>query len=350
MPSGAHAPAEKTKMAAPTPRRSGLRPQQSSSTQPQRSNSSNSSRKNKVDVWICEECEKSFNNEDDKLMICDRCSGKYCIECIPNMSVDDYKVISKSLIACHWYCAHCERDALTAVKVDQEIEERCKYHFSKLNDRIVGIENDIKTKADQKVVESVDANVKLNAQKIVGLAEDFSKLNRKLELSLNEPEEIQRRKGNIIAKGLSETDTPDLTKLTEIFQCLKLDISKVKSHHRVGKVEANNLPNATANIEPLRSRHRPLRVLLEDEDYKWRVVKSAPSIKKVDNAVNFVPHEVFITPDYTILQREKDAQVRSELKKKRAAQPNEGWKIGANFRLVKKPKSLGPMAPDSEVE
>lgn len=97
-----------------------------------------------------------------------------------------------------------------------------------------------------------------------------------------------------------------------------------------------NEPN-DGNRDEVFQRHRPLRVVLENEEVKWKMVKSAPEIKKVKDAATFKAHEVFITPDNTILQKEKELQARQELKTKRAVDPNGGWKMGYNFKLVKRP-------------
>ena len=62
-------------------------------------------------------------------------------------------------------------------------------------------------------------------------------------------------------------------------------------------------------------------------------------LKKLKDTIHFQPYEVFITPDYTILQRELEADARRALKKKRDEDPNGGWKLGRNFKLVKKTPS-----------
>jgi len=139
--------------------------------------------------------------------------------------------------------------------------------------------------------------------------------------------------------------TSDKEKVQEIFECLKIDGHLIKSIHRIGKkTEVNNNedaqdpPNENEDDErnKPRNRYRPIRVVLETEEAKWKLVKSAPNIKKVKDTVHFQPYEVFITPDYTILQREREADARRALKKKRDEDPNGGWKLGRNFKLVKK--------------
>lgn len=52
---------------------------------------------------------------------------------------------------------------------------------------------------------------------------DCSKLNKKINLALNEGNEIERRKCNIIVTGLQENDIPDADKINEILTLLKMD-------------------------------------------------------------------------------------------------------------------------------
>lgn len=137
------------------------------------------------------------------------------------MTENDYKTLSKMSISCHWYCKRCEKEALTAIKTDLETEERCKVNMSRLNEKIEDIQSELSQKADKKVVEDIDANVKLNSDKITGIAMDCSKLNKKIDLAINEGEEIDRRKCNIITKGLQENEVTDADKVIEVLLFLK---------------------------------------------------------------------------------------------------------------------------------
>jgi len=73
--------------------------------------------------------------------------------------------------------------------------------MAKMNERIDVLETTLASKADKNFVEIVDTKTKQNSQKISGLASDLSKLNKKLNLSVNEQDEIDRRKNNVIMKG-----------------------------------------------------------------------------------------------------------------------------------------------------
>jgi len=54
-------------------------------------------------------------------------------------------------------------------------------------------------------------------------------------MNVNEQDEIDRRKNNVIIKGLCENEISDKEKVQEIFECLKIDGHLIKSIHRIGK-------------------------------------------------------------------------------------------------------------------
>jgi len=72
----------------------------------------------------------------------------------------------------------------------------------KLNERIDVLETTLTSKADKNFVKTVDTKTKQNSQKVSGLASDLSRLNKKLNFSVNERNEIDRRKNNVIIKGI----------------------------------------------------------------------------------------------------------------------------------------------------
>ena len=308
---------------------------------------------NNQDVWICKICENLYSNETDRLLECNRCTFKFCLPCLPEMDEADYNILSKPNLGCHWYCKECEKDALTAVKTDREIEERCKTFMASFEKRVETVETSLNKKAEKKKVDDLDSQFKESSAKLEGLTKDISTLARKMELSLSEPSEIERRKNNIMIKGIPENDVDDKIKVDEIFEFLKVDKEGIKSVHRVGS-KSNKTPaeegqgtstqrdHTYTNFADIDSRNydrenktRPIRVVLDSQDIKWKVLKAAPTIKKMKDCDFFKSYEVFITPDYTILQRERESSARKKLKAKRELDPNGRWKMGPNFRIVR---------------
>ncbi len=86
----------------------------------------------------CSKCEAVFVDNDDKLLECERCDKWFCIECAGmEPSVYSIMVANKNL---HWFCQECEKPALTAVKSNKEIEEKCASYMSSITARIDGID------------------------------------------------------------------------------------------------------------------------------------------------------------------------------------------------------------------
>ena len=162
---------------------------------------------------------------------------------------------------------------------------------------------------------------------------------------------LKEDKNNIMIKGIPEDDVDDRIKVEEIFELLKVDKEGIKSVHRVGS-KSNKTPAEEGqgtsytytNFEDIDSRNydrenktRPIRVVLDSQYIKWKVLKAAPTIKKMKDCDIFKSYEVFISPDYTILQRERESSARKKLKAKRELDPNGRWKMGPNFRIVRGP-------------
>ena len=59
-------------------------------------------------------------------------------------------ILSKPNLGCHWCCKECEKNALTAVKIDREIEERCKTFMATLEKRDETVETSLNKKAEKK--------------------------------------------------------------------------------------------------------------------------------------------------------------------------------------------------------
>ena len=163
-----------------------------------------------------------------------------------------------------------------------------------------------------------------------------------------EPEEIEKRKNNIVIRGIPEYEgrgrngeeedeednddvsnhdvMSDIDACTELLHSIGVDITP-KSVHRIGKEHD--------------CRSRPLKVILNSEEEKQCAIRRGPKVRSVDpTSVSFDPTRVFISPDMTILQRQEDIKLRDELKKKRLSNPN--WTIRGKKLILRNP----PAPPD----
>ena len=92
-------------------------------------------------------------------------------------------------------------------------------------------------KADSSEINDLKAEPENIASKFVidGLVGDIKKISDKLDLAIEEPMEIEKRKANIIIKGLPEIDEKTTeAQVNEVFKILKVDSSNIKKIHRLG--------------------------------------------------------------------------------------------------------------------
>jgi hypothetical protein len=70
---------------------------------------------------ICKYCKTVFVEEDDPMVIYERCEGYICISCA-NLSTEEYSFLQRTELL-HWFCQACEKPALSAVKRERLVEE-----------------------------------------------------------------------------------------------------------------------------------------------------------------------------------------------------------------------------------
>ena len=108
-----------------------------------------------TEIWLCKLCESLFENDDDKLMQCERCKENICCkETCLNMPDLEY-TFYKEHPHCHWFCSECEAPALKSVQTDMEIEERCSEFMKVYDERLQKVETDLTNKAEKTVVDKL---------------------------------------------------------------------------------------------------------------------------------------------------------------------------------------------------
>ena len=83
--------------------------------------------------WLCKLCDIMFTDDKAELLECEYCTGHFCRQCL-KLSGQEYKLLGKRSDF-HWYCPPCEEKAMRSLKIEKEIEERCKDYFSKYERR-----------------------------------------------------------------------------------------------------------------------------------------------------------------------------------------------------------------------
>ena len=179
------------------------------------------------DIWVCELCLGKFENENDKLLQCERCMLTFCCSCL-GMSNSDYSDYSflKDHPDFHWFCSSCQAPALKLVQMDREIEERCKEFLEKFDKKLEEIDKKLDEKAEKATVDNISANLKASDTKMEGLAKDITDLADNRDLLKTEHDEIKKREKNLIIKGIPEVEKETATEQAQaLFDLMELEVN-----------------------------------------------------------------------------------------------------------------------------
>ena len=133
---------------------------------------------------------------------------------------------------------------------------------------------------------------------------------------MNEMQQRDRRKLNLIVFGASEPSTGTVTerkvadreKCSEIFEAIGLPNCCIKEVSRLGKLSDE--------------RSRLLRVTVANEDDKRFIISHSKQLRQTEMFKN-----VYVKPDLTLYQRKIDFQLRKELHAKKSAHPETDFMI-----------------------
>ena len=252
----------------------------------------------------CLSCNNVFDDENDKLMECERCDTWFCIECL-NMSETVYSVMAERKDS-HWFCPECEKPAILAVRTDMEIEEKCAAYMSSVNNRLDKIEKALDRKVDHDEVNRLE-------QRIDSLESNKPPENTvqpattsTINETLNEQKERESRAKNIILFNIPESDKQnpqertqeDTNFVTRVFQTLEIEKCDIDKCIRLGK--------------KVSGRSRLTRVTLKNQDSKGNILRKSRALESSEDF-----SEIYIRPDLTRLQRTEQRMLRDELRSRR---------------------------------
>ena len=89
------------------------------------------------EAWKCEDCEKIFKSEKDRMLECEYCGNRYCIKCL-KFKPGEYEAMGKP--GCMWFCLKCKPKIKKNILNEKVIKERCKMYFKTMNTRFEAIE------------------------------------------------------------------------------------------------------------------------------------------------------------------------------------------------------------------
>ena len=228
--------------------------------------------KDKDEVVCVGQCGKLFSCDNDSMVACDRCSQFTCIECL-GMLEEQYKHMGE--IWCTVLCNNCRPIGIKEMKEGRTVEMQCKEFLLYHNERMIELEMKINLRADKTVVDTLESNQRSNT-KMEGLAEDISKLNKKLELMYSEDEAKADRASNMVVRGVPEA--ADIKKtINDILEHLRVD-TEPEYITRMGAPRSDGSG-------------RPIKVVLKNTEYRNALLRNKKSIRnmRVSESENFDP-------------------------------------------------------------
>lgn len=294
--------------------------------------------KGRKEAWKCEVCNEESLCDEAQMLECEVCELRLCHICL-KISEEEYEFLS-SRVDMHWFCASCEGSALLSIKNDKEIAQRCADYFKVLEDRLQQVEADIQSKADIQHVVSLEMALDAKAEKIkleqleekvltmernigpaIAGAQNSGELPKEPPTTVNESvselRDREARKDNLVIFNIPESQNDDaedrklhdISTVIELFD-YELDIQTTATNPvRLGKKQQN-------------ARYpRPLRVTVEDEQMKWKVLKASKNLKDPRKEENKL---IYIKRDMTRMERGIEEDLRKQLAEKRKEAEDRG--------------------------
>ena len=159
--------------------------------------------------------------------------------------------------------------------------------------------NDDSDKVNGKEVSNIDYNQEQN--------DDTQQLNKENEANKDTNEETEKKKDNLILYNVPESKSQDPKQRVEddldicediIYRELQIDNVNIFKIIRLGKKDENKM--------------RPLLIKVTDTKEKWYILGKAKNLRDSEKY-----SKIFISKDMTIEERQKDKELRAELKERK---------------------------------
>ena len=293
---------------------------------------------------LCNQCKKNFNVNVDKALSCGRCEEWVCRSCA-KVTLNEYEINSKKNSKVRWFCAGCDKEAMSAIKTSKLIEEKCKLYIEPIELKLQDLSSSLQTKADEAVVADLYMRIETLTAKLESLdttgyrspqADDIDQFMKKQEevnsvlenklqtntaqvasVSMKELKEREDRRANIVFFNIPESASDSIDHVEKILSFLEVDQELTKPV-RLGK----------------KSEHpRPLRLAANNLEAVGEILKAA---RKMANMENPMYKKVGINKDMTFLER----QEHRALLKERKRRMEDAQKKGIDAKWVIKDASL----------
>ena len=243
--------------------------------------------------WECELCSKLFDDDNDKILECMKCSQHFCIKCL-GKTPEQYEMMQDPDIM--WFCVPCRKVIERSIEVEKQIEEKCNETKSMYEDRLTEIKAKLDTKVNETGVKRIakevfQEEIKLNpelkqitkttvgeilqeiqveAPAVLATQNDKSDEENITRSVVNEINEQKARERNFVMYGMSEPafaskedrateENQRMIKIAKICQ-VYLKQENITKIHRLGKYDPKE--------------NRPILVCLDDLDCKINLFRN----------------------------------------------------------------------------
>ena len=275
-----------------------------------------STRKTKEDGWLCQLCKVKFQDEKAEMLECEYCCDRFCRPCL-KMTKQEYQVFSNRT-DCHWYCPPCEVKAVKSIKIEKDIEERCKAYFELYEQKLKELEDKIDSKPDVETVKQM-----IDDSKEEGAVGGDETIGKEVKDNLEEYKDSMSRRNNIIIfKAEEATDNEPEDRKAK-------DLGIVNALCEITEVDKNAIRNVSRLGKKVQNKHRPMRVIFDGELNKSKFMAN---LKYLPNAEDENLKQLSISHDLTKKEREDGTR-----KYKLAQEKNEQNKSGDFIYILKGP-------------
>ena len=195
----------------------------------------------------------------------------------------------------------------------------------KNEERFAKIEDELKNKQQTKHPDEQVINTHQDLQAMIHKVRDSevvmeSKIKDEVKMYLEQQHEKDKRKNNLIIHRLEETQVDkkdqmqrDKTDVLKIFATTKPElISEIQE----SLLESNKITRLGSKKQDS-TKPRPIRVILNDEEMKWDILKGCKNLK------DSIFSHISVQTDLTVEEQKANYKLRQELKKRK----DEGEKV-----------------------
>ena len=259
-------------------------------------------------VWTCKVCHIDFNNENDRLIICERCNEPECFPCSHLETESEYETLTRSS-RLHYYCVECEQPAILAVQNDNLIEENCKKYFEKfqtefcaevkgLKEKVETLESSVSVDNIKKLIKEVMVEEKVTHEKPPPNSNNEPVRKELVSESVQEMKERDRRKVNLLifnveeskAESIDDRKAEDTKKVGELLKELGMSNVNFRNPVRLPKSKDKRFAN----------KPKPLRITVDNEANKIEILQK---LKNFEETKKVKLKGIYMKKDLTPMER-----------------------------------------------